>query len=446
MDVVVVGAGLSGLTAARRLMDAGAEVAVLEAKPRVGGRTLTAGVVDEGATLVYPVHTHVLRLADELGVEVFRTGGEGRFLYYSQGTAHTFGNLRGMKMAGTLRPLWRLVLRLASRWLPMPADALVELMGTIGKLDELSATVPADAPWTAPHADDLDRRTLVSWLAEEVRTAEARQFFDLFFGYLPRSASMLYALSFLRSWGGISPLLGGQSEVLRFVAGAQALPAALAGSLGGRVVLDTPVEEIEWRPSEVVVRGGGLEVTARQVIVALTPSGCRRIRFHPALPANRRMLQDSWQEVAGRKINVVYDEPFWRAASLSGSAVSDLPAAPGVLDASPADGSVGVLASYVTTDADTTGVLAAYAEMFGPQALEPRQYLEKNWADEPYAFGCEGGLGPGALTTARTLLKSPVGRVHWAGVETADAWLGFMNGAVQAGERAATEVLAELTR
>lgn len=191
-----------------------------------------------------------------------------------------------------------------------------------------------------------------------------------------------------------------------------------------------------------MVRGRDVELTAKRVIVALTPSGCQRIRFRPELPAARRTLQESWQQVPGRKINVVYDKPFWREAGLSGSAVSDLAAAPGVLDASPPDGSADVLASYVTTEPNRADVLSAYAKLFGPGALEPRRYLEKNWGDEPYTFGCEGGLAPGALTGARTLLKTPVDRVHWAGVETADQWLGFMNGAVQSGERAATEVLA----
>ncbi|WP_459963369.1 FAD-dependent oxidoreductase [Nocardia sp. IFM 10818] len=59
--------------------------------------------------------------------------------------------------------------------------------------------------------------------------------------------------------------------------------------------------------------------------------------------------------------------------------------------------------------------------MFGPRAGSPSHYLEKNWQDEPYAHGCEGGLAVGALTAARRLPKTPVGRVHFAGVETADA-------------------------
>lgn len=73
--------------------------------------------------------------------------------------------------------------------------------------------------------------------------------------------------------------------------------------------------------------------------------------------------------------------------------------------------------------------------------LHPQQYSEKRWRDEPFHFGCEGGLSVGALTSARSLLKTPVGRIHWAGVETADEWMGFMEGADQSGFRAAREVI-----
>lgn len=287
-------------------------------------------------------------------------------------------------------------------------------------------------------------------MADEVASRQARRLFESSLaGYLPPSTSLLYALHFLNTWGGVGSLLAGQARIFRFTGGAQALATALAESIVDRVILACPVREITWQPEGVVVRGGETEFQAEHVIVAVTPSGLRNVRFDPELPADRTALHDSWQPVHGRKINVVYDEPFWRQAGLSGSALADLGAVPGVIDVSPPSGEVGILATYVTVDEAEEDpavrrrvVLAAFADMFGPRALEPRAYVEKNWAEEPFTYGCEGGLTTGALTTARRLMKTPVGRVHWAGVETADAWMGFMNGAVQAGERAADEVLA----
>ncbi|WP_396936761.1 flavin monoamine oxidase family protein, partial [Mycolicibacterium sp.] len=199
----------------------------------------------------------------------------------------------------------------------------------------------------------------------------------------------------------------------------------------------------------VSVHASDTTYDADHVIVAVGPAAYRGLEFRPALPPQRILLQDAWQPVHGRKVNVVYDKPFWRAENLSGSALTDREAAPGVLDASPPDGSHGVLACY-STDGTTAvqdpesrkaAVLTTFADLFGAQALEPLHYSEKRWIDEPFHLGCEGGLSVGALTAARETLKEPVGRLHWAGVETADEWLGFMDGAVQAGQRAASEVI-----
>ncbi|MGH3726238.1 MAG: flavin monoamine oxidase family protein [Mycobacterium sp.] len=224
----------------------------------------------------------------------------------------------------------------------------------------------------------------------------------------------------------------------------QSLSLALAKELGEQVVLGSPVIAIEHDVDGVRVHTTEAVHEASRAVIAVGPAACQRIDFRPGLPEATGLLHNAWQPVHGRKINAVYDEPFWRAEGFSGSALTDVDAAPGVLDASPADGSVGVLACYATGEvvAPSARVLETFAAMFGPKALEPMDYSEKLWRDEPYSFGCEGGLGISALTTARALLKAPVGPIHWAGVETADEWMGFMNGAVQAGERAAREVLA----
>ncbi|WP_167477537.1 flavin monoamine oxidase family protein [Nocardia arthritidis] len=464
VDVVVVGAGVSGLAAARRLADQERSVAVLEALPRVGGRTLTTEVgdvvVDEGATLVYPMHRNVFRLARAHGVDLFESTSNGQFQLYTEGVSHGFhfGNARGMKLFGVraLHPLLRAVLYLASRRtaLPLAPEATMQLLRAISTLDALAAKVPPEAPWTAPDADELDHRTLGSWLREQVPEPQARRLFEAnFAGYLPESTSLLYALHFLRTWGGIGNLFGTPAQVYRFRGGAQELARAMAATLGARVVLDSPVEEIVQHPAGVVVRCADTEFEADRVIVAIGPAGIRELRFYPALPADRVTLQDAWQPVHGRKVNIVYAEPFWRNAGLSGSVLTDLDAVPGLLDVSPPDGRAGVLGAFLPADrgpADADerrrAVLAVSAALFGPPAGTPQRYLEKSWQDEPFAHGCEGALAAGALTTARRLPKTAADRVHWAGVETADAWMGFLSGAIQAGERAAEEVLQSKSR
>ncbi|MFC9997018.1 flavin monoamine oxidase family protein [Nocardia sp. NPDC127526] len=459
VDVAVVGAGLSGLAAARRVADRGRSVVVLEALPRVGGRTLTGRVgdvvVDEGATLVYPVHDNVFRLARAHGVDLFESNSEGRFLLYTAGVAHgfRFGNSRAVQLFGrrALRPLLRASLHLAARWTapPLPPDVIMQVLGALAALDGLAAQIPAAAPWAAPEAEMLDQRTFGSWLREQVPDPRARLLFEAnFAGYLPDSTSLLYALHFLRTWGGLGALFGGSGSVYRFRGGAQELTRALAAGLGERIVVSSPVREIVRRSDGVTVRCAATEFEADRVIAAIGPAGIGELSFDPPLPADREVLQQAWKPVHGRKINIVYDQPFWRQAGLSGAALTDLDAVPGLLDVSPPDGHAGVLGGYLPGDrgpADPAErrrtVLGVCTELFGPRAGSPSHYLEKNWQDEPYAHGCEGGLAVGALTTARRLPKTPVGRVHFAGVETADVWMGFLSGAVQAGERAADEVL-----
>ncbi|CAM4044808.1 NAD(P)/FAD-dependent oxidoreductase [Nocardia ninae] len=458
VDTVIVGGGVSGLAAARRLVDHGRSVVVLEALPRVGGRTLTKRegetVLDEGATLIYRAHDNAFRLARAHGVELFESNAEGRFLLHTARTTRGFryGNSRAMTLFGApaLRPLLRPILRLTSRWTALPAETMLQVLGAVSALDKLAATIPASAPWTAPDANLLDSRTFGSWLDEQLPDPGARQLFEAnFAGYLPETTSLLFALHFLGTWGSIGSLLAGPAQVYRFRGGAQELALALSRSLSDRVVVASPVHSITRHSAGVVVHCAETEFEADRVIVAISPAGVQHLRFDPELPQDRVTLQHAWQPVHGRKVNIVYDEPFWRQAGLSGSALTDLDAVPGLLDASPADGNAGVLSGYLPGDRGSADpgerrrtVLSVSTTLFGPRAAEPLHYHEKNWEDEPFAYGCEGGLAVGALTSARRLPKTPVGRVHFAGVETADAWMGFLGGAIQAGERAADEVLA----
>lgn len=463
-DVVIVGAGLSGLASAVELLDAGVDsTVVLEANTRVGGRTLNAETatvtLDAGATLVYPAHRHIRQLARKFGIPLFDTVDSGRFLFDFDGAVRPFdfGDTRipSLPRSRVLRKILRAIVTFASRWvaLPMEPQALIEVALAIERLDELASAVPRDAPWDAPDADALDHCTVGAWFEQSVPNRQARGLLESLFGYFPPTASLLFVLHLFNTWGGIGSLLASQTSVLRFPGGTQSLSLAIADQLGARLVLDTPVSRIERSADDVFIHSGETTYRARHVIVAASPAACQHITFTPALPAAAARLRSAWQPVHGRKINAVYDKPFWRAAGLSGSAMTDSAAVPGVLDASPPDGSVGVLASYLTDEPGNPGgdaatskqaVLDTYARLFGPQARYPYHYEEKRWRDEPFSFGCEGGLPTGVLTSARTSLKTPVGRLHWAGVETADEWIGFMNGAVQAGARAAREVVRAL--
>ncbi len=224
----------------------------------------------------------------------------------------------------------------------------------------------------------------------------------------------------------------------------------MAEALGERVRLSSPVRSVGSDADGVVV--GGL--SARRVIVALSPALAGRIDYEPALPGQRDQLTQRMPMGTVIKCMAVYDEPFWRADGLSGQALSLPGPAQVIYDNTPPGGSPGVLLGFLEgDDARRLGggpeaerreaVVGTFARLFGKRAASPSAYIEKDWSAEPFSRGCYGGVfGPGAWTSYGRALREPVGRVHWAGTETATRWMGYFDGAIQAGRRAAAEVIA----
>ena len=152
------------------------------------------------------------------------------------------------------------------------------------------------------------------------------------------------------------------------------------------------------------------------------------------------------------KTIVVYDEPFWRADGFSGQSAEPRSVAEVTLDATPASGRPGVLASFTfgavaervaqLNDAERQRtVLAALAARFGPRAADPHEFIETAWWTEEWTLGCSmAHFPPGVLTQYGPLLREPFGRVHWAGTETSTMSHGAIDGAVRSGERAAAEI------
>ena len=150
----------------------------------------------------------------------------------------------------------------------------------------------------------------------------------------------------------------------------------------------------------------------------------------------------------------MYDEPFWRTDGLTGQSVATTSPIEMTLDASPRSGVPGVLAAFgFGPFARTLGaldpeerrrfVLDALVTRFGPRAAQPAYYEEIDWAEERWTRGCfMAHMPPGVITQFGRALRAPVGRIHWAGTETATVSHGSIDGAIRSGERAAAEVLA----
>ena len=449
-DVVVVGAGLAGLSAARDIRRSGRSVLVLEARSRVGGRCLSrslgpgaADVANMGATFVGPTQHRIRTLARELGIGLFPTYARGNLIWFQNGRRTPY---RG------LIP-------------PVPgAQAIAEIADATVEIDRLAATLPADAPWKAAKARALDSLTVDTWAQQNLSSPEARALLAVVIeGVLsvePRDVSWLYFLSYVRAAGGTSQLVAnagsGGAQDFRVRGGTQGIAIALARRLHGGLLLSQPVRQIDQDAHGARVFTDSLEVSAERVIVAIPPHLAGRILYSPALPALRSQLTQRMPIGSLVKTIAVYDRPFWRAQGLNGQANSDQGPVKVTFDASPAGGRPGVLLGFVDGD-DARALsdlplperrrlsLGSYVRYFGPEAGRPRRYIDQVWDKETYTGGCPVGvMPPGVMTEYGPALRRPCGRIHWAGTETATTWTGYMDGAVQSGERAAAEALSRL--
>jgi monoamine oxidase len=456
-DVAVVGAGLAGLTAARNLVAAGRSVVVLEARNRVGGRTLNHAiggghVAEAGGEFIGPTQDRIAALAKAVGVGTFDAYDDGDNIYV-HGSGRTKYSDTGL--LGTAPP---------------DLTTLPDVALLVAEIDSLAAKIDPAAPWTYADAAGLDSMTLESWV--RARAINDQGILNLLsilaqpaWGADAGDVSMLFAATYVAAAGNATTEgtierlfdVRGGAQQTRFVGGSQLVAQRVAAALGSRVKLSTPVRRIAQTSTGVTVTSDQFVVTAKRVVVAVPPPVAARIVYSPLLPAARDMLTQRVAMGALMKVEAVYPTPFWREAGLTGQFLSLTGPVKFAFDNSPPDGSLGVLAGFVggaehrklsplSAAARRSTVLAQYASAFGDDRyLSPSDYFDMDWTKEEWSRGGPTGLfGPGALTGYGPALRAPVGRIHWAGTETADFWQGYMDGAVRSGERAAREVLAAL--
>jgi monoamine oxidase len=442
-DVVVIGAGFAGMVAARELLQRGYQVVVLEARDRVGGRVRAGRVggiwVDFGGTWRGPTQTMLDALAAEFGVGLISQYAAGRRVLEIGGQRKAY---RGLIPPIGLRAAW-------------------EAGVAISNLNKMARQLPLEAPWQAKEATTWDAQTVADWQAR-VSSEAARRVFDIATRAIlcaePREVSLLYFLSYIRAAGSLEGLAevksGAQQD--RLEGGMHGLAQRLGDLLRVNLALSAPVKSIVQEAESVTVYTDGGRWQARRVIVAVPPLLAAEIAFSPALPDRRQKLQVSMPMGSVIKCFAVYPKPFWREKGLSGEAISDTAVVSPVFDLSPPDGSAGILVGFIdgaaarvwsarTPQERRVEFLHCMVRFFGPEAAHPLDYADHDWTTEPWSRGCyEGYMPPQVMTRYGQALREPVGRIHWAGTETATVWTGYVEGAIRSGQRAAQEVAVTL--
>lgn len=434
-DVIVVGAGLAGLTAARELKRSGASVLVLESRDRVGGRVhsyrLEGGLtLDLGAQFIGDDHVLIQGLVDEAGLRRTPIHATGDMLYAAGGKKARRGSLGSMPLS----------------WFHQ-----LDALQASARLERALARLNPSEPGAL---DRIDAAAFIKRLTLFETTAKAIGGYVE--GELCTALSEVSAYEVLDQGRSVGGFAGERRSAGWHIAdGASGLTEFLAQGLGAAVVPRAPVSRISQNQDGVTITVAGKVYQAGRVVIATPPALYASLGLLPALPLSWREVLGAWKPGSVVKTVLVFDRPWWRAHGLSGVVLSPGGVFSAAIDASPGDGP-GVLIVFSTAEG---------ARALGTSADEPARiaeamrWLERlspvdvpslvtgrsvDWSADPHSLGGYAGRrGLGGWGRAPDLF-SPCGRIHFAGTETAHRWRSFMEGAIESGQRAANEIKAEI--
>jgi putrescine oxidase len=444
-DVVVVGAGPSGLTAAHELRKAGRTVAVLEARDRVGGRTWTeqmgGATIEIGGQWISPDQTALYSLVDELGLETFERYRDGASVYVAaDGTRTLF----------------------TGEDFPLAETTVAQMRSLVAAIDEVVAEIDPDAPWAHPRAAELDRISFHDWLrtlsSDEAACTNVAPF--IAGGMLTKPAyafSALQALLMAASAGSFSHLVDEDFILDRRIVGTmQGVSLALADGLGDDVLLSNPVLRLEWSDEGVVAHGADVTVRARKAVLAVPPNLYSRISYDPPMPRRQHVTHQHQSMGLVIKVHAVYETPFWREEGLSGTGFAPERPLSEVYDNTYVGESTGTLVGFISdVHADAmfalpaeerkAAVLQNLAAFLGDKALDPVVYYESDFASEEWTRGAYAtSYDLGGLHRFGPDQHDNVGPIYFSSSDLAGEGYQHVDGAVRMGRRTAARIVAAL--
>lgn len=443
-DVVVVGAGAAGLTAANELRKAGLSVAVLEARDRVGGRLWTdvieGAMLEIGGQWVSPDQDALIDTVAELGLETFSRYREGDSVYVGpDGAAHRF----------------------TGEMFPVSPETEAVIAEITERLDAMVAEIDPDRPWAHPKAEEWDHVSWDAWLRAQTDDDEAVRNLAFATGSAmltkpTHTFSLLQSLLMAASAGSYSNLVDADFILdKRVVGGLQQVPLLLAERLGDDVHLGHPVRTLEWGEDGVVAVTDDLTVRARSAVLALAPVLYNRISFVPALPRRQHQMHQHLSMGFVIKVHAVYETPFWREQGLSGTAFSPYELSHEAYDNTNHGDERGTLVGFVSDqNADDLFALSAeerkerilesLSHYYGPEAKNPVVYYESDWGSEEWTRGAyAASFDLGGLHRYGADLRAAVGPIHFACSDLAGAGYQHVDGAIRMGRLVASQIIEE---
>ena len=342
----------------------------------------------------------------------------------------------------------------------LPLLAKLEFALLEGRLKRMIGSVPLDDPASAKDAETWDAQSVGEWTRCNVRTKGLALALTLItrsvFCAEPDDLSLLHWLFYMKAGGGLDALVSaepGGAQHLMIAGGLHQVAQRLADDLGDAIVFDSPVLALNQDEAGVSAITAIARYHAKHAIVAIAPALANGISFTPTLPHNRDAIHQRMPMGSVIKCWIAYDRPFWRDFGLNAFVSSDRSGFSPCFDVSPPGGPGLIAGFFDASEASTWSskgeaarkeeILDLLARTLGEQARTPIGYTENDWTQEAWSRGCYAAYAPpGVWTRFGNAVREPSGRIHWAGTETATEHVGYVEGALQAGEHAAGDVLA----